>query len=169
MRKVVLFLVLGMLVALNLPAFAQTPSPRGPMIMPKMREVDGRLERAFHDVRAAAELIEKWQRGGQLEMTVYQALRSLAESEQKLDQARAMIKAMKLNAPGATPPTREQVERVERIVGEVIKLVRDSAQKIDAAVKKTPQDARRVAVMLKAADRNTDAAIKMLRQILASL
>ncbi len=169
MRKVAVFLVLGIVASLTIPALAQTPSAKWRAISPKLREVDSRLEKAFHDLRAAAALIEKRRTGSQLDATVDQALRSLAEGEQKLDQARAMVRAMRPGTANAAPPSRSQFEPVERLVSQAIELIRDAEHKIDVALKARPEDARKIGLMLKQADRHTDAAIKMLRQILASL
>lgn len=169
MRSIAILLVIAVLAGLSAPVLAQTSGSKGRVVYAKLREVDGKLERAFFNVRTAAELINKSRPGGQHDVTVDEALRFLIEGEQKVGQAITMVRSMKPKTANAAPPSREQFERVERIVGEAVKPIREAGQKIEVALKNRPEDAKKISFFLKQADRNTDAAIKMLRQIMAGL
>ncbi len=169
MRKMLIFLMIGILAGLSAPAFAQPSGTKARAAFAKLREVDSRLERAFHDLRTAEELIDKRRPGGQLDLTVDQALRFLYEAEQRVDQALQLVRGMKPKTADTAAPSHEQLERIERLINEAVRFARLGEQKIDAAYRNHPEDARKIGFMLKQADRNTDAAIKMLRQIIASL
>lgn len=167
MRKIMVFLMVVTLVGLTGSAFAQTSGTKVSAVYTKLREVDSRLERAFHDLRAVEALVYK-NRPGQFDANFDQALRSLAEGLQKVDQALGMVRAMKPKSAAAAPPAREQLDRVERTASDAVKAIRDAKARMEG-VKVRPEDASKISLMLKLADSNADAAAKMLRQIIASL
>jgi hypothetical protein len=164
-RKIALFVAVAMVASLAMPALAQAPAPKPGAMAAKIKDVNTRLEKAFHDLRAAAELVNKARPGGQLEATVDQALQSMAEAERRVDLALSIVRQMK---PGSAASARPQIEEVEKLVSQALTLIRDAEGKIDAAYKARPKDAKKIGLMLKQADRHTDASIRMLRQLLAS-
>ncbi len=168
MRSVAIFfvvaLVAGALVA-PLHAASETKPPREHEVIGELRAIDHRLDVVIRDLRLTDQLADRHHLRG-VDATLDQGLQLTRQAEQKVDQALAIVRAA--IAEGGKP-SRQQIERVENLLNEAFQLTHEAERKIDSAMGKLPEDARKLAEVLKRVDKNADQAIKMLRGIVEQL
>ncbi len=172
MRNIAVVLTVALLAGfLTVPAFAQTASPNTPSttneraLSGRLRAIDHRLDATIRALKAAEQIADRLHLRGS-DAVLDQGLGLARAAEEKADQALAMVRAA--TAEGAKP-SREQLERVARVVDEALKLTHQAEEKIDVALKNHPQDVQRLGKALKFADRNADAASRMLRRLIERL
>lgn len=165
MRMLVVLFTVGMVAVLTVPVLGQSGVKQAPAV-DRWKQVDGSLEKAFFSVRTAAQLATRTQRESSIDLS--QAILLLAQAEHKLNQAIAMVRGMKPKTAKSAPPSREQIDQLERLIGEAVKPVQEAGVQIDAALKSRPADLKKIGFSVKRANQHANAAMKLLRQITAS-
>jgi len=161
MRKVTLLLVLIVGIA-SVPALTVHAATTPANLAKALQQVDQLLDRAFRNLTAADELVEKKQMAAK-DQAVDRAMRLTREAEQKIQSALAMVRAL-----GSTKPSKEQLAQIERLIGEARVQLRAAEASIDRAAQRT-QNHKLLRGLVTGADHRMDEAVKMLRRIAASL
>lgn len=161
MRKLALLIVVVVgIVSVPIPAGRAATTPT--TVAKALQQVDQLLDRAIRNLTAADELVEKKHMAAN-DQAVDRAMRLVREAEQKIDAALAMVRGV-----GSTKPSKEQLARVERLIGEARGQLIQAEASIDRAAQRT-QNHKLLRGLVTGADHRIDEAVKMLRRIAASL
>lgn len=161
MRIITVLLAIALVTVLATPLAAQSKTKGQPAVDP-LKQAYLRIEKAFFNVRTAAAFAVK---SDGVDLT--QAIRALAEAELRLNQAMTLVREIQPKTAKSAPPSRDQVAKVERLVDEALKQVREAGRIFEAALKNRQADLKKIGFYVKQADKNAEAAMKMLPQVVA--
>ncbi|HET8679005.1 MAG TPA: hypothetical protein VFM39_02730 [bacterium] len=168
MRKLAIVLTTA-LVFMSIPivrgSAASPPPPAPPAarnMVENIRSVNHHLDRALRLLNAAEELVDTKQMG-KTEPAIDQAMGLVADAERKAYEALTMVREVE-----ATKVTKAQVAQLERLSADARTRVREAHALVDRTGQKTANHQKLRGVLI-GADNQIDRALKVLKQIGASL
>lgn len=157
-------IVMIMLAIVTTPVFAvYGASPNPPRNLAQtLKVVDQHLDRTLRVLNAAEELVDT-KHMARADRAVDQAIQLVRDAERKLDKALTVVRTAE-----ATKLSKTQVEEVERLSAEARNQVREAEAIVDRT-RVNDMNHKKLRGLFISADKHMDQALKMLKQIIASL